>query len=353
MQLPQGFRFAGVASGIKASGKPDVALIACTTPAVAAGVYTQNLVCAPPVHLDRARTPMDHCLGVVVNSGNANACTGEQGMRDAEAMAALAAEQLGGDGRQVLVMSTGVIGRQLPMDKVRSGIQQAAAALGDSVADFEAAATAILTTDQGKKVASRTLGNIRLAGMAKGAGMIAPNMATMLGVLMTDCELSPAEAQQLLQTAADVSFNCIRVEGHTSTNDTLLLLATGLAGRCPDQACLQETLNEMAIELAKQIPADGEGAKHLIEIRVQGCDTSEEARKIANAVADSPLVKTAITGNDPNWGRIVSAAGYAGVAFCVQSLSLKLNGISLFQSGEPTAFDPAEASRSMRDNAEV
>lgn len=352
MKLPPGFTYAGVACGIKASGRPDLALIRCDPPAVAAGVYTQNVVCAPPVHLDRSRTPLADCLGVVINSGNANACTGDQGMQDAIAMADQAGEAMGGCGQKVLVMSTGIIGQRLPMHAIREGIRSAAAGLGSETGDFQRAAEAILTTDKGTKTAARAAGPFQLAAMAKGAGMIGPKMATMLAVVMTDAQLAPATAQQMLEAAADVSFNCVRVEGHTSTNDTMLLLASGQAGPPDDaqQAELQIKLNQMCIELAKQIPADGEGATHLMEVQVTGSDCTAEARRIAEAVADSPLVKTAITGNDPNWGRICSAAGYAGVPFPIEQLSLTLNGIDLFRHGEPVAFDEAAASKSMQSS---
>ena len=293
IDLPLGFRFSGVTCGIKPSGKLDLAVISCDGPTVAAGVYTQNVVCAPPVHLDRSRTPMNHCRGVVVNSGNANACTGEQGMRDAEQMARETAKRLGAEEVDVLVMSTGVIGQLLPIEKIQAGIEAATAALGDGESDFMLAAEAILTTDQGAKVASRSAGKFKLAAMAKGAGMIGPKMATMLATVMTDAELTPREAQAMLQVAADRSFNCVRVEGHTSTNDTMLLLASGKAGK-PTEAereALESSLVELCIELAKKIPADGEGATHVMEIHVMGCDDSCEARQIAEAVADSPLVK--------------------------------------------------------------
>jgi glutamate N-acetyltransferase / amino-acid N-acetyltransferase len=300
LSLPLGFHFAGVACGIKSkSGRKDISLIVSEVPAVAAGVYTQNLIVAAPVVLCRSRTPLSNARAVVINSGNANACTGTRGTEDAEKMCSLAAEavarkicnpQITSD--QVLVMSTGVIGRFLPMEKVSLGIDNAAAELATSEQSFLNAADGILTTDQGRKITTRQfeLGDrtIRIAGMAKGAGMIGPNMATMLCCVLTDAPISGEQAQLLLSQAANRSFNNISVEGHTSTNDTMLLLANGQAGGAPlDTAGIMafaEHLEAMCIELAKQIPADGEGAKHLIEIRVTGAANDADARMKSPAV---------------------------------------------------------------------
>lgn len=363
--LPKGFRFAGVTCQIKVkAGTKDLTLICSETPAVAAGVYTKNQVVAAPVVLCRQRTPMATARVVVVNSGNANACTGQRGNADAQRMCELAAAacgtQLGNSiaADQVLVMSTGVIGRFLPMEKVESGIRQAGQALSASEAGFLTASEGILTTDNGRKVTSRACNvagrTIHIAGMAKGAGMIGPNMATMLCCVLTDACLRPEQAQRLLTAAANKSFNNISVEGHTSTNDTMLLLANGAAGGEPlsgvDEAAFAENLEAMCIELAKQIPADGEGATHLIEISVTGAKTESDARQISHVIANSNLVKAAVFGADPNWGRIVSAAGFAGVPIETQSLQLHINGICLFRGGEPIAFDAKTASQSIRDN---
>ncbi|GIW96902.1 MAG: arginine biosynthesis bifunctional protein ArgJ [Pirellulaceae bacterium] len=364
LQLPRGFRYAGVACGIKKrAGKRDLALIVAEQNATCAGVYTRNQVVAAPVVLCRQRTPGDSLRAVVINSGNANACTGRRGDEDAVEMTRLVARALGRgiDPSQVLVMSTGVIGHYLPMEKIAVGIERAAHQLGDQLADFTAAAEGILTTDKGIKIGCRTLatpgGRITLAGMAKGAGMIGPNMATMLGCILTDARLDPDQAQRLLQAVADVSFNCISVEGHTSTNDTLILMASGASSTSPLRGDAEyqfvEELKELCIELAKQIPADGEGAAHLIEVAVAGAPTDEQAREVARTVASSNLVKTAIYGNDPNWGRIVSAAGYAPVAIDPRKLTLRLNGVELFRGGEPVPFDAAMVSQSMRENAET
>lgn len=362
LSLPDGFQLAGVHCGIKSDPrKEDLTLVVADQPAVAAGVYTQNLVCAAPVIVDRQRTPSESIRAVVVNSGNANACTGEQGMQDALEMPRLAAEVCGAKSEQALVMSTGIIGHHLPMDKISQGIAAAAQRLGRDESALLAAARGILTTDNGPKVAGRTLSlsghDVRIIGIAKGAGMIGPNMATMLALLLTDAALSPANAQQSLARAADRSFNCISVEGHTSTNDTVLLLASGAAQSQPlagdELAQFQAALDEMCVDLAKQIPADGEGATHLITIDVSGCANRSDARQIARAIADSPLVKTGVAGGDPNWGRIVSAAGYAGVPFNPANVDLSINGVLLYKHGVPMEFDAAQVSRSMKENHET
>lgn len=359
LHLPAGFEFAGVHCGIKkAAGKLDLTLVHCPQGATAAGVYTQNLVCAAPVIVDRERTPTSEIRAVVVNSGNANACTGERGMRDAREMARLAAAAVGADERQVLVMSTGIIGVFLPMEKIAAGAVAARKELAAGEEAFIAAAKGITTTDKSHKVASRqvTVGKrtFSLAGMCKGAGMIGPNMATMLGLMLTDAPLRPEDAQSLLKHSADRSFNCISVEGHTSTNDTLLLIASGAAGGPPLSAVelgqFQVALTETCVELAKQIPDDGEGASHLIELDVVGCRTQEEARQIAQAVCNSALVKTAIAGGDPNWGRIVSAAGYAGVPFDPAGVDLAVNGFLLYERGAPVPFDARTVSQAIKDS---
>ena len=356
-QLPKGFRAAGIYSGVKRSAtKLDLSLLVSETLAVAAGVYTQNLVCAAPVKLCRKRTPSSSIRAVVINSGVANACTGEQGDRDAAEMATLTADACGVQPAQVLVLSTGVIGEMLPMDKIGLGIAQAAAQLSDSGQALVAAARGMLTTDTCHKISSRTFNigeqSITVTGIAKGAAMIGPNLATMLAVVMTDAPLSAKDAQAGLADAADESFNCISVEGHTSTNDTVLLLANGAAGgptlSGKALAAFQATLVEVCEDLAQSIPADGEGASHLITVEVHGCRTRADAVKIAKTVADSPLVKTAVAGADPNWGRIVSAAGYAGIAFDAQKVSLHLNGHLLYERGVPVPFDQKAVSESIR-----
>ena len=354
-----GFRFAGIACDIKTSGKPDVSLIVADGNVTAAGVYTQNQIVAAPVVLCRSRTPSNTIRAVISNSGNANACTGEQGMRDASEMCARVAEHLGCKPEQVIVMSTGVIGRHLPMDKVRLGIDDACGQLASGLSDFLAAADAICTTDKTRKVSFRQLRcgqqEINIAAMAKGAGMIAPNMATMLAVVLTDATLTEKDAQELISQAAAISFNRVSVDGHMSTNDTLLLLANGqeqpLAGEALGQ--FAAAVNEVAIELAKLIVADGEGATHVMAIHVHGAADNESAEEIARTVAASPLVKTAITGGDPNWGRIVSAAGYAKATITPAQVSLAICGTTIYQNGTPLDFDAAKLSGRMKQEAEV
>jgi glutamate N-acetyltransferase/amino-acid N-acetyltransferase len=260
-------------------------------------------------------------------------------------------------------MSTGVIGVFLPMDKIAAGATAAAKKLGEDEAAFLAAARGILTTDKGMKIASRSLEiggqTVRLAGMCKGAGMIGPNMATMLAILTTDAALTPVMAQEVLKTAVDGSFNCISVEGHMSTNDTVLLLASGRATthHSPltgsDLATFQSALSALCTELAVQIPDDGEGASHLIVLDVAGARTRDDARRIAQTMANSALVKTAVSGGDPNWGRIVSAAGYAGVPFDPAGVDLAVNGFPLYQRGAPVPFDAKTVSNSIKSNRQT
>jgi glutamate N-acetyltransferase/amino-acid N-acetyltransferase len=355
-QLPQGFRAAAVYTGVKRKAdKLDLTLIVSDRPAVAAGVFTQNLVFAAPVKLCRQRTPSEKIRAVVINSGNANACTGEQGDHDAAAMANKAAAAVGVDPEQVLVMSTGVIGELMPMEKILPGIDAAAQRLGASEDSLVAAARGMMTTDTRPKICSRTVQiddrQICVCGIAKGAAMIGPNLATMLAVITTDATLSQADAHAGLHDAADESFNCISVEGHTSTNDSVLLLANGAAGGPPlagtGLAKFQATLVEVCEFLAQSIPADGEGASHLITVEVHGCKTREDATQIARSIANSPLVKTAVAGNDPNWGRIVSAAGYSGVDFDPAKACLHLNGSLLYEHGRPVQFDGDAISAAM------
>jgi glutamate N-acetyltransferase/amino-acid N-acetyltransferase len=358
-RLPTGFRFSGVACGIKPSGKPDLSLIVSDSPVVGAGVYTQNQIVAAPVVLSRARTPSTAIRAVVTNSGNANACTGEVGMRDAEEMCRDVAARIGCDPSDVLVMSTGVIGQSLPMDCVRRGIADATANLAEGMDAFASSADAIRTTDKDRKTVCRTIPcggrEISIAAMAKGAGMIAPNMATMLAVILTDAPLSTDTAQAVLSEAADKSFNCVSVDGHTSTNDTLLLLSSGQDESLSDAALetFQRHVNEVSIELAKMLVADGEGATHVMAIRVYGAEDDKSARTIAETVAASPLVKTAITGGDPNWGRIVSAAGYADAKIKPDLVSLRICGQTIYENGAPLPMDEASLSREMKRSEEI
>jgi glutamate N-acetyltransferase/amino-acid N-acetyltransferase len=313
------------------------------------------------VRRDRALLPSEAIRAIVINAGNANAATGAEGEENARRTAGLAAESLGCAAEAVLVASTGVIGHQLPMEKVQAGLKAAMAVLSPDASSFREASLAILTTDTRPKVVSRrqTIGGrtVTLLGLAKGAAMIGPRMATMLAFLLTDARVASDELQPILSEAVEESFNCISVEGHTSTNDTVLLLAGGGSGGDPlrgdDLASFAALVREACMDLARMIPADGEGATHTITIDVEGCRNRNEARDIARAVADSALVKTAIHGADPNWGRIVSAAGYAGVAFEEDELSLWLNGVALYRAGVPLPFDAPAVSAQLRANRET
>jgi glutamate N-acetyltransferase/amino-acid N-acetyltransferase len=360
MDLPIGFRFAGHYCGVKRNpNKRDLALAVSDRPASAVGVFTTNRVCAAPVQVCRALLPSESVRAVVVNSGNANACTGEGGLADAREMCARVAEALGVGPEQVLVCSTGVIGRRLPMEKIREGIDAIAGRARADRESFQEAAEGILTTDTRTKIAARTVetasGTIRVAGFAKGAAMIAPNMATMLAFVLTDAAASPEELAPLLRFAVDESFHAISVEGHQSTNDSVLLLANGAGGSpiAGDRDAFARALRDVCVELAVAIVDDAEEATHRMTIDVVGARTVEEARRVARTVADSPLVKTAIFGNDPNWGRICSAAGYSGVEFEEKDLSLRVNGTLLYDRGAPTNFDGAAESAKMKASREV
>jgi glutamate N-acetyltransferase / amino-acid N-acetyltransferase len=357
VELPQGYLFSGHHSGVKTDEEmPDYSIFASEVDAVCVGVFTQNLVCAAPVQWCRAHTPHVACRAIVVNSGNANACTGKRGVRDVETMASAVAEQMNIDQEQVLVMSTGIIGVYLDMEKIVPAAVDGCRQLDATADGFLSAARGILTTDKSEKIVHRCIetsqGTVRITAVAKGAGMIGPNMATMLACVLTDGNLATEDAQSMLAESANKSFNCISVEGHTSTNDTLLLMANGKANNsCLAGDDLQKFTDELStalIELAKMIPADGEGATHLMEITVSGAVGDADARKVANSIAASNLVKTCVAGGDPNWGRIVSAAGYAGVDFNLKDLRLDLNGFRLFQDEMPVGFDVAEVSSSIR-----
>jgi len=362
ISLPAGFQWSALHCGIKQDAScADYVLVSCDAGTTGAGVYTRNRVFAAPVAWDRQRTPSADVRVVVINSGNANACTGQQGWQDVQAMAASAAAACQAQLDQALVMSTGIIGEYLPMEKVLPAAGQAVLELRNDQAAFMAAASGILTTDQGPKVASTALEidgqQVRLAGMAKGAGMIGPNMATMLAMVMTDATVAAEDLQVALGRAIEQSFNCISVEGHTSTNDTVLLLASGasggstLSGQALEQFC--QALDSLCVELAKQIPADGEGSSHLITIDVQGASSREEARQIAQTIANSNLVKAGVAGADPNWGRIISAVGYAGVEIDPDQVRVAINGFDLYQQGSPLTFDVAQVSASIADNVDT
>jgi len=362
IHIPLGYRFAGVHCGLKSDPLLlDLSLVVSDFPATVAGVYTQNLVCGAAVQVDRSRTPGTGFQALVANSKIANDCTGEQGYRDALEMTEMAASVAGAEPDKALVMSTGVIGVMMPMDKIRAGIADAAQQLASDEEAFIRAARGIMTTDTVEKTASQQLSFqdgtvITLAGFCKGAAMIAPNMRTMLAVIMTDAALDPATTQRLLSEAVEESFNCISVDGHTSPSDTVLLFANGAASseaQSEDCAKFAGALREICTELAVKIPSDGEGVSHLITVDVQGCQTRDNAKKIARKIAEDVLVKTAIFGADPNWGRIISAAGNAGVPFDGKGVSLQINGFDLFQNGEPLPFNKPMVSDSIRNHRDT
>jgi len=337
---PAGFEAAGVACGIKPSGL-DLALIVSTTPARSAGVFTTNLAIAAPVVITREHLARSNFTtsAIVVNSGCANACTGNQGLAIARAMATDTARAVGCPTDQVLVSSTGVIGVQLDGDKLSRGITRAAGELGRS--GHGAAAEAIMTTDPSAKESavrnSTPAGVFHVGGMAKGSGMIEPNMATMLGFLTTDAEVEPELLQRALKDVADNTFNAITVDGETSTNDMVVLLASGRAGlRIADTeyTTFVEALHTVCQELALAVVRGGEGATKLISISVVGANTTAEAKQAARAIANSPLVKTAIHGGDPNWGRLVAVAGRAGVGFNQTHARVRIGGVELFGNGQ-------------------
>ena len=336
-----GFRFAGARGGIKKKPGLDVGIIAASGPCSAAAVFTQNQVKAAPVLLSqRAMQRTKGVLGgVIVNSGNANACTGLQGMRDAQAMAAMAATQVGCAASDLLVASTGVIGNPLPMANVAGGIAAAGAALReDGWLDF---ADAILTTDKRAKVARRTVRvgrtEVTLLGCTKGAGMIMPNMATTLTFVVTDAVIAPAALRRAVDAAVDPTFNAIAVDGDTSTNDTLAVLASGQTGTTlsgANQSAFTVALTELLSELATQLMRDGEGVHHVVRIEVAGASSARAAQAVARRVATSPLVKTAIAGGDPNWGRLLCAVGNAGVALRADKLGLRIGDVEVVRRGE-------------------
>ena len=320
----KGFRAAGVAAEIKYKGRNDVALIVSDAPASAAAVFTTNAVAAAPVQYDRPIAARGRVQAILANSGCANACTGGAGLKDAELSALATAGELGIDPSLVLVASTGVIGHRLPVDRLLAGMKRAAAALERSPAAGLAAERAVMTTDTRPKeaaVQTRIGGRtVTVGGMCKGSGMIEPNMATMLGFITTDCAISPAMLRRALRRAIAVSFNHVVVDGDESTNDSVFLLASGLAGNKtitapgPDLDAFAEALEAVGVSLARQMAADGEGATKFVEVRVKGAKTQRDAERAARAIAKSPLAKTSWFGKDPNWGRVLAAAGYSGAA---------------------------------------
>ena len=336
-----GFRFSGVHCGIKPSGA-DLALIVSDVPASVAGVFTRSTVVGAPVTLDRSLVRAGRSRGVVVNSGISNVAMGERGRRNAEAMMQAACREIGAGDREMLVASTGVIGEPLPMAKVRRGIRAAAAAL--SADGLHDAATAIMTTDTFPKAAVakiRMAGrDVTVAGIAKGSGMIEPNMATMLAFLVTDAAADPGFLRSVLRRAVNASFNRLTVDGETSTSDTVLLFANGAAGqprlagpRSPVLAASRRAVQEVATSLTRDLARDGEGATRLVTVYVSGARSAAEAERGARRIANSALVKTAIFGGDPNWGRILQTLGAARVKLNLERTVVSLCGVVVFRGG--------------------
>lgn len=336
-----GFTASGLHSGIKKNGKPDLMLIASDRPASVAGAFTTNIVRAAPVEHSRSVVAAGSCQAIICNSGNANAYTGPQGAADCAEMAALTALTLGISADQVLVASTGVISQTLPMNAVRSGIPKVATELAAD--GWRAASEAILTTDLVAKCHSTTFQangrTITVSGIAKGSGMIHPNMATMLAFVATDAPVASAHLQPLLADVTEQTFNRITVDGDTSTNDCVLLLANGAAGGqplvpdAPEWNAFSCAVYEVCDNLARAIVADGEGATKMVTVTVSGLASEDDALRVARQIATSSLVKTALFGSDPNWGRLIAAAGQAGVPFDPPRASLTIGNVPLVKHG--------------------
>lgn len=328
----RGFRSSGVAAGLKSTGKPDVAVVVNDGPdRHAAAVFTANRVAAAPVHWSRQVIGDGRADAVVLNSGGANACTGPEGFQDTHATAEHAADLLGVSGTDVLVCSTGLIGLRLPMERLLSGVRDAVGAL--SADGGPAAAEAIMTTDSVAKTAEMTGGGYAVGGMAKGAGMLAPGLATMLVVITTDAVLPQDTLDGTLREAVRTTFNRADSDGCMSTNDTVILMASGASGTTPESAEFQERLRAVCADLARQLIGDAEGAAHDIAIEVVNAASEEDAEEVGRAVARSNLFKAAIFGQDPNWGRVLSAVGTTGARFEADQLDVSMNGVQICRSG--------------------
>jgi glutamate N-acetyltransferase/amino-acid N-acetyltransferase len=339
-----GFKFAGIAAGIKKSGDKDLALIFSERPAVTAGLFTTNRIKAAPVKLAMDTIASRKGQAIIINSGNANACTGERGLRDARKMRTKTARELGISPELVYVSSTGIIGKPLPIKKIEKGLSALVGNL--SPLSLTDAATAIMTTDTFTKITTKKIkindktGTV--AGIAKGAGMVCPNMATMLSFIFTDIAVNPAALDLALKLAVNKSFNSISIDNDMSTNDTVMVMSNGLLGNRPltkrssFYQKFQNALMDVTYGLSRMITEDGEGATKLIEVRVKGARTVPDAEKAARAVSSSLLVKTAMYGRDPNWGRIMAAIGYSGVKINEQKIDIYLNKIKLVSKGTGT-----------------
>ncbi len=355
-----GFKISAVKAGIKASGSPDLGLIVADDMAVGSAVFTQNKVCAAPVKLSKANLKKNkgYIKAVVVNAGNANACTGTLGIKNAKACATLVAQKFSTKMESILLCSTGIIGEHLPMKKITDGITKSCLLINNNKTDA-IFSKAIMTTDTVNKELGTTVNigrkKIMIAGAAKGVGMIAPNMATMLGFLLSDIAIAPKVLNTILKEVVDDTFNCVTVDGDTSTNDTCIALTSGSAGnkiitstKSEEAQKFKSALREVSYELAKKIARDGEGATTLIRVLVKNAGSRKGAYLIGKSIAESPLVKTAIAGNDPNWGRMMMAAGKSGVNFNESKVSISISGIKLFAKGAPLKFSHSKAVKALK-----
>jgi glutamate N-acetyltransferase/amino-acid N-acetyltransferase len=360
MKLPEGFLFSVVEAAVKKPGRKDLALIYSEKEAVAAGMFTTNNIKAAPVKLDMKRIKSGRGRAIIVNSGNANACTGAQGMKDAVEMTALTAKSLGLKQGDVYVCSTGVIGTPMPMERIRPKIAELADNLGRAAIDD--AAAAIMTTDSFPKKAAKSIKingrTINIAGICKGAGMICPDMATMLCFIMTDANIAKKELDAALKNAVNGSFNRITVDGDMSTNDTVLIMANGMAGndliksKSKEFDIFAKALSEITYELSGMIVKDGEGATKLVEIEVKNAKDDKDAEKAAFMISNSLLVKTAVYGNDSNWGRIMAALGHSKITIKEEKTDIFLNGLKIVSKGMGTVKDK-EANEKLKNNKEI
>lgn len=347
---PKGFRAAGVAAGIKAEGKLDLTLVVNDGPLqVAAGVFTRNVIKAAPVLWSQEVLKQQRLKAVVLNSGGANAATGPGGFQDTHKTAEKVAELLQAGAIEVAVCSTGLIGERLPMPALLSGLDTAFAGLGTGSDADLAAATAVMTTDtKPKQAVAKHESGWSVGGFAKGAGMLAPNLATMLSVLTTDAVVTPEVLDKALRAATGVTFDRLDVDGGTSTNDTVLVLASGASGVEPTEAELTELLTAVSLDLVLQLRADSEGATKYVDVTVTGAASEADAIAVGRTIAEDNLVKTALFGSDPNWGRIAMALGRAAAKIDPEKVAIAINGVTLFAKGT-TAADRSEADLSGRD----
>lgn len=355
---PAGFKASGVSCGLKKNGNPDLAMVVSDKNASAAGIFTTNVVKGHSLKWTREKIRSGIAKAIVINSGCANACLGERGDKDAASMAALSAELIGCKTDLVLLGSTGVIGFPLDMEKIKSGIGEAFSLLSSEGGNL--AAKAIMTTDTFPKEASKSISvggkTVTIGGMAKGSGMIHPNMATMISVITTDIAITAELLEKALKTVADSSFNRISVDGDTSVCDQVVILANGMAGNDlidkegPDYDIFLSALLDVSVSLAKMLARDGEGATKLIEINIRNCRDRESARLILNAIAKSPLVKTAMFGGDANWGRIITAAGYSGAVFDPDTLDIYIGDLQVCRNGTGLLFDEDKAAEILKED---